>query len=66
MPSLVYESAVDGMAAGTWRVDRKRTSAALVLQPFVALSKPIRAALEEEGEALLRFMEPDAKAFSVV
>jgi DNA glycosylase AlkZ-like len=57
---------VDGMASGTWRVERKRKSAALVFQPFVPIGKTARAELEEEGEALLRFMEPDAVAFSVV
>jgi winged helix DNA-binding protein len=57
---------VDGMAAGTWRVDRKRKSAALALQPFGSLGKSTRTAVEEEGEALLRFMEPDAEAISVV
>ena len=57
---------VDGMAAGIWRVERKRKSAALVVQPFVPIAKNTRAELEAEGDTLLRFMEPDADAFSVV
>ncbi len=57
---------VDGLISGTWRVERKKKIAALVLQPFVALTKGTRNELSEEGEALLRFMEPDAQTFSVI
>ena len=57
---------VDGIMAGIWRVERKRKSAALVVQPFVPIAKTTRAELEAEGDALLRFVEPDAEAFSVV
>jgi hypothetical protein len=56
---------VDGMASGTWRVERKRKSATLVLQPFVALAKTTRGKLAEEAESLIRFMEPDAETFAV-
>lgn len=57
---------VDGVIAGTWRVERKRKSATLELKPFVAPSKAVRRELAEEGDSLLRFMEPDAKTFAVV
>jgi hypothetical protein len=57
---------VDGAVAGTWRVERKRKAATLELQPFVALSKAVRTQLAEEGESLVRFVEPDAQTFAIV
>jgi len=51
---------VDGFVAGTWRVERKKQIAALVVEPFGALAKKTVAALESEGDALLRFVEADA------
>lgn len=51
---------VDGMAAGTWKVERKRKIATLVLQSFAPLPKKVAAALEAEGDALLKFVEDDA------
>lgn len=52
---------VDGMVAGTWKSERKRTAAVLVIEPFGSIPKRAKAALEEEGDALLAFVEPDAK-----
>ncbi len=51
---------VDGFVAGTWKVERKRKTATLVLEPFGKLAKKALAELEREGEALLRFVEEDA------
>jgi hypothetical protein len=51
---------VDGVVAGTWKSERKRKSAVLVIEPFGAVTKRVRSALEEEGENLLRFLEDDA------
>ena len=51
---------VDGMVAGTWKSERKRKTAVLVIEPFGALTKRVRAALDEEGERLLAFLEEDA------
>ncbi|XYH99343.1 winged helix DNA-binding domain-containing protein [Sorangium sp. So ce1128] len=56
---------VDGLAAGTWGVERKKATATLVIEPFEALSREAREQLAEEGEALLRFLEEDAGAFDV-
>ena len=56
---------IDGFVSGTWRTERKRGSATMSLVPFVSLSQPDLAALAEEGEALLRFMEDDATRFEV-
>ena len=56
---------VDGFVAGTWKIERAKRDARLVLAPFDALSSAVRDALEIEGEALLRFVEPDATTFDV-
>ena len=56
---------VDGMAAGTWKVERKRKTATLVLQSFAPLPKKAVVSLEAEGNALLRFVEEDAETRAV-
>lgn len=56
---------VDGMVAGSWRLDRDRTGARLSIQPLIALHRRDRDALAEEAEALLAFHEPDAPAREV-
>lgn len=52
---------VDGFVAGTWKVERKRKVAALILEPFGKLSKKTLTELEKEGDKLLRFVEEDAE-----
>ena len=56
---------VDGFVAGTWSVARKGAEAALDVVPFAALGRPVREALEREGEALLHFVEPEAARVAV-
>ncbi|HWN41297.1 MAG TPA: winged helix DNA-binding domain-containing protein [Thermoanaerobaculia bacterium] len=51
---------VDGFVAGAWKVERKRKTATLVLEPFGKLARKTLSELEREGEALLRFVEEDA------
>lgn len=51
---------VDGLVAGTWKSERKRKTAVLLMEPFGAVAKRIRSQLEEEGESLLAFLEEDA------
>lgn len=51
---------VDGFVAGTWKVERKKKTAALILEPFAPLAKKTLAALEREGEGMLGFVEEDA------
>lgn len=51
---------IDGMVAGTWRVARARGTATLTVQPFATLAPRDVPALEAEGEALARFVEPAA------
>ncbi|MEV8632322.1 winged helix DNA-binding domain-containing protein [Streptosporangium sp. NPDC051023] len=55
----------DGLARGTWRVRRARKVATLRMTPFETLSRRAVADLTEEGEALLRFLEPDATDLNV-
>lgn len=52
---------VDGFMTGTWIYEVKKRIARLTLKPVTTLAKPTRAALTEEGERLLAFLEPDAK-----
>ena len=56
---------VDGFVAGAWRIERARTSAALLLEPFESVPRAARAELTEEGKGLLRFVEPDARTVEV-
>jgi Winged helix DNA-binding domain len=56
---------VDGTVAGTWTIDAKRRLATLRITPFATLGRRVRAALAEEGEALVRFAEPEASAHAV-
>lgn len=56
---------VDGVVSGTWRIERTRRAATLQIAPFAPLTKPIKRVLEEEGEALLRFVEADAPTHEI-
>lgn len=52
---------LDGFVAGTWKIERKRKAATLIIEPFGKVTKKNIAALEAEGDALLRFAEEDAQ-----
>lgn len=56
---------VDGFAAGSWATETKRGSATLAVRPFARFDKKVTAVLTEEGERLLRFLEPEAKGYEV-
>jgi hypothetical protein len=60
---------VDGFVAGLWMVERKAKGKTrhvrLVLKPFRKLDKRGRVALADEGERLMRFVEPDAETYTV-
>lgn len=56
---------VDGFAAGTWKIERKKKLARLILKPFGTLTKRAKADLAREGETLVRFVEADAPAVSI-
>src|SRR5262245_19571117 len=56
---------VDGFVRGAWKIEKTKTASTLVIEPFDKLTKKDRAALTEEGERLVRFVEPEAKSFGV-
>lgn len=56
---------VDGFVAGAWKAEKTKGVAALMITPFAPLKKSSRDALTEEGEKLIRFIEPDAKNHEV-
>jgi hypothetical protein len=56
---------IDGFVQGTWKTERTRGKATLVIEPFEALAKQDRGVLAEEGERLIRFIGHDAEAFEV-
>jgi hypothetical protein len=52
---------LDGFVRGTWRVDRARGAAILVVTPIRRpLTKREMAAVSDEGDGLLRFLAADA------
>ncbi len=55
---------IDGMVRGTWSVTNAR-EALLTIRPFARLGRSDRIALHEEGEGLVRFVSPDARAHAV-
>ena len=56
---------VDGVVAGTWSAKSSRREAAITLEPFRALRARDAKALRAEGEALLRFTDPESRSVSV-
>jgi hypothetical protein len=56
---------VDGFVAATWGVTRAKGTATLTVDAFEPLSKKVQAEAAAEGERLLHFVEPEAKAFDV-
>ncbi len=56
---------VDGFVRGAWKIEKTKTAATLVIEPFDKLTKKDRLSLIEEGEKLVRFVEANAKSFEV-
>ena len=56
---------VDGVVAGTWRIERTAKKARLLVEPFEPLPAKARSELAAEGRRLVRFHEPDAAAHEV-
>ena len=52
---------VDGFAAGTWSLATTKADAVVRLRPFNTLARSDRVAAIAEGEAIARFMAPDAR-----
>lgn len=44
---------VDGVVSGTWKIEKKK----VMLNPFLKLTKKVRAELDEEGHRLVQFVE---------
>ena len=56
---------VDGFVAGTWSTIKKRGVVTLVIAPFARLTKNATRSLTQEAELLIRFVEPDARDYTV-
>ena len=56
---------VDGVVRGRWKVERRATSAMLVVESFEPLSPAVEDELRAEGERLLRWMTEDAVVYVV-
>jgi hypothetical protein len=54
-----------GVEPGKWRLERTARKATLVLEPFEPVPAAVRRALQDEAEALVRFVEPGAPAHAV-
>lgn len=70
LPGLRVAAAllVDGFVAGVWKVEKAKnahSSSVLVIEPFIPLTRNQRAAAEEEGLALVKFLEPQAAVHAV-
>lgn len=57
---------LDGVVAGLWEAKATRRKATLTLRPFGRVRKRDLAALTDEGEALLAFLEPDVATRDIV
>ena len=62
---LLSTALVDGTVAATWKIVRERKRAVLAIDPLRRIAKADRAALTEEGLALLAFTDPEADARDV-
>jgi len=56
---------VNGRVAATWSIERTKSVATLVIEPFARIAASCRDEIEAEGTALARFIEPDATSVAV-
>jgi len=56
---------VDGFVRGTWKIERTRNLARLIIEPFEPLPDEVRDDLVAEGERLVRFVEDSAETFDI-
>jgi hypothetical protein len=56
---------VDGFAAGTWKLEATKKAATLTIEPFKPFAARVKKEVEVEAESLLRFAEPEARAYEV-
>ncbi len=56
---------VDGLAAASWKVSATSKKATLQIESFKAWPAAVRREVAAEGEALLRFVEPDVATYDM-
>ena len=56
---------VDGFVGGVWKVDKTKGVATLSIEPLVPLTKAVRDEMAAGAEALVRFVESDAKGYAL-
>jgi DNA glycosylase AlkZ-like len=56
---------IDGFVRAAWKVEKSKDAATLLIEPFARPTKLEHAALMEEGERLIRFVETNAKSHRV-
>jgi hypothetical protein len=56
---------LDGFVCGTWKKERTRGKATLLIEPFEPLATKDRDSLAKEGERLVRFVGRGVEAFEV-
>jgi hypothetical protein len=56
---------VDGFVAGTWKIERSKAAAKMTIEPFSPFAAKTRKEVAAEADALLRFAEPDARAYEL-
>lgn len=56
---------LDGFVSGTWKKERTRGKATLLIEPFEPLAKKDRDSLAKEGQRLVRFVGKGAEVFEV-
>ncbi|GGD96097.1 winged helix DNA-binding domain-containing protein [Paenibacillus nasutitermitis] len=56
---------VDGQVRGIWRIERHRSGATLIIEPFEPLAGADREALVQEGRKLLSFAAADAAELDI-
>ncbi len=65
LPGLIIAPTIliDGFVEGVWKAERKKKEAFLHMELFKPLTQSQQSQLEEEAEALIRFLEPEATRY---
>lgn len=56
---------VDGFVAATWKLEQRKGTATVSIEPFAPFSARTRKEVVAEAEAMARFAEPEARAYEV-
>lgn len=67
LPGLRVRSTllIDGFVQGGWQIEKSKSAATLIMEPFAPITQQQRDELSAEGERLLRFVEADAKTYDI-